>query len=136
MGKRSKGLPMVALLVNPNMTFLTQLQHALTSRGIACIVARDLATALLAITQHEFDVAIINSRISEEGDGWALGGVMRKISDAMYIAMTCNEKDVLAIQSTINNRLNEIFDNKVDTEDVASAVAAKLAPAAGLQRVN
>src|SRR5437899_12856140 len=130
MGKRSNGLPLLALLVNPNMAFLTQLQHALTSKGIACIVARDLATALLAITQHEFGVAIINSRISEEGDGWALGGVMRKISDSMYIAMTCNEKDVVAIQSTINNRLNEIFDSRVDTEAVASAVVAMLEPGA------
>ncbi|MCU1283830.1 MAG: hypothetical protein JWO13_180 [Acidobacteriales bacterium] len=136
MGKRSKGLPLLALLVNPNMAFLTQLQHALTAKGIACIVARDLATALLAVTQHEFGVAIINSRISEEGDGWALGGVMRKLSEAMYIGMTCNAKDVLAIQSTINNRLNEIFDSKVDTEAVASAVIAKLEPAVNTQRVN
>ena len=130
MGKRTKELPGPALLVHPNMAFLTALQQALTSKGIACVVARDLATALLAITQHEFVIAIINSRIAEEGDGWALGGVLRKLSPVAYIAMTCGEKDVLAIQATINNRLNEIFDAKAGSEEVASAIMAKLQPGA------
>src|SRR5207237_549062 len=47
------------------MTALSSLQSAFVQNGITTIVARDLPTALLAITQHYFVVAVVSSRLSK-----------------------------------------------------------------------
>jgi ActR/RegA family two-component response regulator len=119
-------LPKLALLVNPNMSFLTALQHSFEAKGIHSVVARDLPTALLALNQHEFGMAVIHSRIVEEGDGWALSGVVRKLFARAHVSVTCEEKSVLTLQSTINHGLNQLFDKSCSSDEVVDAVLSKL----------
>ena len=76
-----------ALIVHPDMTSVSSLQSAFVQNGITAIVARDLPTALLAITQHYFEVAVVSSRVSEEGDGWSLGGVIRLVFPKSFVLM-------------------------------------------------
>lgn len=99
-----------ALLVHPNMAALSALQHGFAAQGIRCVVARDLPTALLALSQHYFTLGLINSSISEEGDGWALGGVIRLLFQEAYIGVLTSETSVLTLQAAINNGLNRIYD--------------------------
>ena len=51
----------MALIVHSDMGALSGLQTALSAKGFTAIVARDLPTALLAITHHYFEVAIVSS---------------------------------------------------------------------------
>jgi ActR/RegA family two-component response regulator len=127
---RKDELPRLALLVHSNVAFLTALQHSFEARGIHSVVARDLPTALLALNQHDFGVAVIHSRITEEGDGWALAGVVRRLFVRAHVAVTCEEKSVLSLQSTINHGLNQLFDKSCDSDQVVSAVLAKIGGAA------
>lgn len=116
----------LALLVHPNMSVLSALQNSFAARGIHSLVARDMPTALLALSQHEFTAAVVHHRIAEDGDGWALGSVVRRIFPDAHIAVICEEKDVAALQAAINNRLNQVFDEKSDSEQVANAIAGRL----------
>ena len=59
----------MALVVHSDMGLLSSFQSALSEKGFVTIVARDLPTALLAITHHYFDLAIVSSRLAEGGDG-------------------------------------------------------------------
>jgi hypothetical protein len=88
-----------------------------------------LPTALLALNQHDFGMAVIHSRIMEEGDGWALAGVVRRMFGRAHVAVTCEEKSVLSLQSTINHGLNQLFDKNTDSDQVVSAVLSKMAGA-------
>jgi ActR/RegA family two-component response regulator len=124
---RKDELPRLALLVHPNMSFLTALQHSFEAKGIHSVAARDLPTALLALNQHDFGMAVIHSRIIEEGDGWALAGVVRRMFGRAHVAVTCEEKSVLSLQSTINHGLNQLFDKDTDSDQVVSAVLSKMA---------
>jgi ActR/RegA family two-component response regulator len=110
--------PKLALLVDPSLSVLSALQDSFTSRGVQCVASRDLLTALLAVTQHEFNFAIINARIKEEGDGWTLAGLARKLFPRAYVAVTCVEKDVLVLQSAINSGLNQVFESSTSSEEV------------------
>jgi ActR/RegA family two-component response regulator len=123
---RKDEVPRLALLVHPNVSFLTALQHSFEAKGVHSVVARDLPTALLALNQHDFGMAVINSRIAEEGDGWALAGVVRRMFGRAHVAVTCEEKSVLSLQSTINHGLNQLFDKNTDSEQVVSAVLSKI----------
>jgi len=76
---RKDELPRLALLVHPNVSFLTGLQHSFEAKGVHSVVARDLRLLWLALNQHDFGMAVIHSRIMEEGDGWALAGVVRRM---------------------------------------------------------
>jgi ActR/RegA family two-component response regulator len=123
---RKDELPRLALLVHPNVSFLTALQHSFEAKGVHSVVARDLPTALLALNQHDFGMAVINSRVAEEGDGWALAGVVRRMFGRAHVAVTCEEKSVLSLQSTINHGLNQLFDKNTDSDQVVSAVLSKM----------
>jgi ActR/RegA family two-component response regulator len=123
---RKDELPRLALLVHSNVSFLTALQHSFEARGIRSVVARDLPTALLALNQHDFGMAVIHSRITEEGDGWALAGVVRRLFGKAHVAVVCEEKSVLSLQSTINHGLNQLFDKSCDSNQVVSAVLERL----------
>ncbi len=109
-----------ALLVHPNMAALSALQHGFAAKGIRCVVARDLPTALLALSQHYFTLALLNSTISEEGDGWALGGVVRLLFPEAYIGVLTAETSVLTLQAAINNGLNRVYDNSTPPDNLVT----------------
>src|SRR5438270_13448438 len=112
----------VALLVNPNVGELSSQQNAFSSQGIQCVVARDLSTALLAITQHVIDLAVVCSRIHEEGDGWALSGVLRMVFPNAYIAVLTPETSVMTLQAAINNGLNQVYEIGTPVDELVDAV--------------
>src|SRR5579864_9431184 len=117
-----KGHTRVALLVNPNVSELSSQQNAFSSQGIQCVVARDLPTALLAITQHVCDLAVVSSRISEEGDGWALSGVLRMVFPQAYIVVLTPETSVITLQAAINNGLNQVYETGIPAEDLVETI--------------
>ncbi len=108
-----------ALIVHTDMTAIAKLQTALNQNGVTAIVARDLPTMLLAITQHYFDLAIVASRIGEEGDGWPVAGVLRMVFPKAFIVMLAPATDVITLKAAINNGVDEIFEKGVDIQDVA-----------------
>ena len=112
----------VALLVNPNVGELSSQQNAFSAQGIQCVVARDLSTALLAITQHVIDLAVVSSRIHEEGDGWALSGVLRMVFPNAYIAVLTPETSVMTLQAAINNGLNQVYEVGTPVDELVAAV--------------
>ena len=125
-----------ALLVHPGMSSLSALQHSFAARGIRCVVARDLPTALLALSQHFFTLVLISATVSEEGDGWALGGVTRLLFPEAYIGVLSGETSVLTLQAAINNGLNRIYDSSTPSDTLVSAFLADRedrTPAASLQ---
>jgi len=109
------------LLVHPNMASLSALQHGFAAQGIRCVVARDLPTALLALSQHFFDLVLISSSIAEEGDGWSLGGVTRLLFPEAFIGILSSETSVLTLQAAINNGLNRIYDSTSPPDALVSA---------------
>lgn len=108
------------LLVHPNMSSLSAMQHSFDAKGIRCVVARDLPTALLALSQHFFTMVLINSHISEEGDGWALGGVTRLLFPQAFIGVLSPETSVLTLQAAINNGLNRVYDSSAPASGLVS----------------
>ena len=114
----------LALIVHADMTAIAGLQNVFNQSGITTIVARDLPTALLAMTQHYFDVAVVSSRISEEGDGWPVGGVVRLVFPKAFVVMMAPETDVLTLKAAINNGIDEIFDAGKSAEEIAEAIVA------------
>ena len=112
----------LALLVNPNVAELTSQQNAFSAQGIKCVAARDLPTCLLAITQHVCDLALVSSRIAEEGDGWALSGVLRMVYPNAFIAVMTSETSVATLQAAINNGLNQIYETGTPAENLVTAI--------------
>lgn len=110
----------MALVVYPDMQALSSIQGELLKHGIATIVARDLPTALLAMTQHYFDIAIVSSTVSEAGDGWALGGVLRMVFPRAFLAIITPESDVHTLKNAINNGIDEIFETRTSYQDVVA----------------
>lgn len=110
-----------ALIVHADMTALSSLQSAFVQNGITAIVARDLPTALLAITQHYFDVAVVASRISEEGDGWSLGGVIRLVFPKSFVLMIAPGTDLLTLKNAINHGIDEVLEKTATPEQIVSA---------------
>ena len=82
-----------ALIVHADMSVLAAFQSSFVSKGYLAILARDLPTALLALTQHFFDVAVISSRLGEGGDGWPLAGVVHLIFPKAFVAVLAPETD-------------------------------------------
>ena len=58
----SRARQKMALVVHPDLTMLSKYQALLTGVEFSTVVARDIPTALLAITQHYFEVAIISAQ--------------------------------------------------------------------------
>jgi DNA-binding NarL/FixJ family response regulator len=119
----------LALIVHADMTVIAGLQSVFSQSGITTIVARDLPTALLAMTQHYFDLAVVSSRISEEGDGWPVGGVLRLVFSKAFVVVIAPETDVLTLKAAINNGIDEIFDKQRSPEEIAEAIVAQVAGA-------
>ncbi|HSK45803.1 MAG TPA: hypothetical protein VLA83_18145 [Candidatus Binatia bacterium] len=110
-----------ALIVHADMSVLSAFQSSFVSKGYVAILARDLPTALLAVTQHFFDVAVISSRLAEGGDGWPLAGVVHLIFPKAFVSVLTPETNVLTLQAAINNGVTQIFDASSDPEHVVSA---------------
>jgi len=115
-----------ALVVHPELGLLSQYQSLLSSHGFSTVVARDLPTALLAITQHYFDIAIVASQLSEAGDGWPLAGVLHLVFPGSYIGVLVPGADLLTLQSAINNGVQDVFET---TQSPSSVVKAMIASA-------
>jgi len=118
-----------ALVVHPELSVLSQYQTLLSKNGFTTVVARDLPTALLAVTQHYFDIAIVSSQLSEAGDGWPLAGVLHLVFPGSYISVLVPGADLLTLQSAINSGVQDVYEITESPKSVVSAVmaAAKLA---------
>src|SRR5438477_11434383 len=120
-------LSKMALVVHSEVGALSGYQGALSESGYLTIVARDLPTALLAITQHYFDVAIVSSRLAEGGDGWPLAGVLHLVFPKAFITvLTPEEPDVPTFRSAINNGVSEIYQENKDAGEIVQAISARL----------
>ena len=118
--KRSK----FALVVHPELSVLSQYQSVFSANNLTTVVARDLPTALLAMTQHYFDVAIVSSQISESGDGWPLAGVLHLVFPKSYVGVLVPGTDLLTLQSAINNGVQDVYELTDAPKKVVSAIIA------------
>jgi DNA-binding NtrC family response regulator len=100
-----------ALVVNRDMTMLTALQHALSGRGYKVVAARDLPTALSAITQHHFDAAIVIESLAESGDGFPLAGIIQRIFPDAVVSVVAMSVDMPNLLSAINNGVHKVIDS-------------------------
>ena len=111
-----------ALIVHADMSVLSAFQSSFVSKGYVAILARDLPTALLAVTQHFFDVAVISSRLAEGGDGWPLAGVVHLIFPKAFVGVLTPETNVLTLQAAINNGVTQIFDVSNNPDQVVTTL--------------
>jgi len=111
-----------ALIVHADMSVLSAFQSSFVSKGYVAILARDLPTALLAITQHFFDVAVISSRLAEGGDGWPLAGVVHLVFPKAFVGVLTPETNVLTLQAAINNGVTQIFDASSHPDQVVTTL--------------
>jgi DNA-binding NtrC family response regulator len=117
----------MALIVHPDMALVSGLQSALTNKGFTAIVARDLPTALLSITQHYFEIAVVASTLQENGDGWPLAGVLHQVFPRAFVAvLDRTEPDILTLQSAINYGVREIYQQSTPTQDLVNSIVAQL----------
>jgi DNA-binding NtrC family response regulator len=115
----------LALVVHPDVGVLSSYQAALRAKGYVSILARDLATALLAITQHYFDVAMVSTRLQELGDGWPLAGVLHMVFPHAFVAVISpTEPDVLSLQAAINYGVREIYREALPAPEVVDAIVS------------
>jgi DNA-binding NtrC family response regulator len=119
-----------ALIVHPDLAMLSKYQTRLAAEEYIPIVARDLPTALLAMTQHYFDLAIVSSQLNEPGDGWPLAGVLHLVFPRSFIAVLVPGTDLMALQAAINNGVQELFDADHAPESVVAAALGALNPSA------
>ncbi|HZR30902.1 MAG TPA: hypothetical protein VFA76_03485 [Terriglobales bacterium] len=112
----------MALVVHPDLEVLMSYQGTLAKNGISTVVARDLPTALLAMTQHYFEIAIVSSRISEQGDGWTLAGVLRRAFTSAFVAVLAPETNVPNLTSAINSGVAQLYRNDSPVPDVVASV--------------
>jgi len=127
-----------ALIVHADMSVLSAFQSSFVNKGYVAILARDLPTALLAVTQHFFDVAVISSKLGEGGDGWPLAGVVHLIFPKAFVGVLTPETNVLTLQAAINNGVTQIFDassnpEHVVTDSLAGPQAGSSKPGASIQ---
>ncbi len=127
----------MALVVHPVMGVLSSFQSALTAQGFVTIVARDLPTALLAITQHYFDVALVSVALAEGGDGWPLAGVLHLVFPQAFVAIVSpTEPDVLTLQAAINYGVREIYEQTKPAREVVNSIVAQLKPGTSAGKSN
>ncbi len=112
----------LALVVHPDLQALSKFQSAFAADGVRSVVARDLPTALLAITQHDFDLAVLASRVTEQGDGWCLGGVLRMVFPKATIAVISPVTDVPTLQAAINNGLDQVFEAESEPKEIVDTL--------------
>ena len=125
----------MALVVHPDLTMLSRYQALLTRAELSTVVARDIPTALMAITQHYFEVAIISSQLGESGDGWPLAGVFHLVFPKSFVSVIVPGADLLNLQTAINNGVQEIFEEDHAPDAVVSAILTATAiPAAPTSR--
>lgn len=121
------GTPRMALIVHPDMALVSGLQSALTNKGFTAIVARDLPMALLSITQHYFEVAVVASTLQENGDGWPLAGVLHLVFPRAFVAvLDRTEPDILTLQSAINYGVREIYQQSTPAQDVVNSIISQV----------
>lgn len=116
-----------ALLVHPDLKVLTNLQSELSQHGYACILARDLPTALLAMTQHYFDVGLVSAQVTEQGDGWSLSGVFRMVFPKSFVAVIGADSGIRTLQTAINNGINEVFEPKKTAHEIVGTMLQQVA---------
>jgi len=124
-----------ALIVHPDVGVLSQLQGELTKNGVTAILARDLPSALLAINQHYFELALVNAKISEEGDGWSVAGILRLVFPNIFLTMIALKTDVLTLRSAINSGVDEVLESTASAENIAK-VLLHLEPPPSATRVQ
>src|ERR1700694_2611342 len=112
----------MALVGHRDMGMPSAFQSSLVRNGFVVILARDLATALLAVTQHFFEVAIISSRLGEGGDGWPLAGVVHLIFPKAFVGVLTPETSVLTLQAAINNGVSQVFDASGNPQELVNAL--------------
>ena len=116
----------MVLIVEPSLMRATALHNACSQAGLKTIVARDLPTALLMISQHIFDACVLASNISEHSDGWSLAAVCRLLFPHAYLGVVAGDRTVLTLQSAINSGANEVFENNSTPEQIAKSALAAL----------
>jgi DNA-binding NtrC family response regulator len=117
----------LALVVHPDLSVLSKFQETFQQAGMTTLLARDLATALVAISQNDFEVAIISSRVAESGDGWALGATLRRIFRSALVVVLANETSVPTLKEAINRGFDQLYDASLTPEEVAAQVVATCA---------
>lgn len=115
-----------ALLVHPDLKVLNDLQSELSQKGYACILARDLPTSLLAMTQHYFDMGLIAAQITEAGDGWSLSGVFRMVFPKSFVAVLGADTGIRTLQTAINNGINDVYEPTRTPQEIVSSVVAQM----------
>jgi ActR/RegA family two-component response regulator len=117
----------MALIVHPDMAVVSGLQSALTNKEFTVIVARDLATALLSITQHYFEIAIVASELQENGDGWPLAGVLHLVFPRAFVGVIDRvEPNILTLQSAINYGVREIYQQTTPAQEVVNSILSQV----------
>ena len=116
----------LVLVVDHDLSRATALHSACAEAGCKTVIARDLPTALLMISQHLFDAAVFSSRISEDGDGWSLAAVFRLIFPKAYVAVIDRERSVTSLQAAINHGADELFISDDAPSHVAQSVAGAI----------
>ena len=120
-----------ALIVHRDMHALMHYQTQLSAAGFVPIVARDLGTALLALTQHYFEMAIVSAQLAEAGDGWALGGVFHMVFPKAYVAVLSEGTSVEVLQMAINSGVTQVFESSRPADEVVSSICREITPAHG-----
>lgn len=109
------------------MAIVSGLQAALSNKGFTTVVARDLPTALLSITQHYFEIAVVASQLQENGDGWPLAGVLHLVFPRAFVGVIDRvEPDILTLQSAINYGVREIYQQSTPAQDVVNSILARV----------
>jgi len=116
----------LVLIVEPSLTRATALHNACSQAGLKTIVARDLPTALLMISQHIFDACVLASNVSEHSDGWSLAAVCRLLFPHAYLGVVAGDRTVLTLQSAINSGANVVFENDSTPEQIVNAALSAL----------
>ncbi len=112
----------LALVVHPNLSVLSKFQETFKQAGMTTLLARDLATALIAISQNDFEIAVISWRITEPGDGWALGATLRRIFPSAFVVVLANETSVPTLKEAINQGFDQLYEESRPPEEVATQV--------------
>jgi len=118
----SKPETKLALVVHPELSVLSKFQETFKRGGMTTLMARDLPTALIAVSQNNFQVVVISWRIAEPGDGWALGATLRRIFPRAFVVVLANETSVPTLKEAINHGFDQLFDISQSPEEVAAQV--------------
>jgi len=113
-----------ALVVHPDLAVLSHYQETLASGGLSVHIARDLPTALLAISENDFSVAVISDRIAEPGDGWALGAVLHRLCPGAFVAVLASP-NVSTLKEAINRGFTQLYDSSRSPEKIAAEILSQ-----------